>query len=234
MQISSAILIGAGGTGQHLAAPLIRLLRYHQSGTDSVSVYDGDAFEAHNAERQIGVTGDKTDALDKLLSLQGLKAKMHPAYMTKERLTQIIRRNQNYSGALLVVAAVDNDATRKMCIETLMEADTDFLFISPGNSDATDPDASIKGNVLWFGRSYGQKIGINPMLLFPNIEKPDDFIPRRGGCMEHAPSTPQLISANALAAAYTLTVVQGLLDDQMPLEASHLFFNGRNMTLTAN
>ena len=234
MQISSAILIGAGGTGQHLAAPLIRLLKYHNSGTDQFSVYDGDVFEEHNGERQIGVDGDKTAALDKLLSLQGLKAKMHPAYMTKERLTQLIRRNQNYSGALLVVAAVDNDATRKMCIETLTESDCDFIFVTPGNSDATDPEASIKGNVLWYGRVDGQKVGVNPILLFPNIEKPDDFIPRRGGCIEHAPSTPQLISANALAAAYTLTVVQGLLDEQMPLEASHLFFNGRNMTLTAN
>ena len=63
---------------------------------------------------------------------------------------------------LLVVAAVDNDATRKMCIEVLEAAEGDYLFVTPGNSDADDPDAAIKGNVLWCGRLDSTQIGINP------------------------------------------------------------------------
>ena len=135
---------------------------------------------------------------------------------------------------LLVVAAVDNDATRKMCIDVLDAADGDYLFVTPGNSDADDPEAAIKGNVLWCGRVDSTPIGIPPTILFPNIERPQDAIPRKGSCLDAAVSSPQLIPANSLAAAYTLAVVQNFLDDRMPFEASHMFFNGRTFTTSAN
>ena len=72
------------------------------------------------------------------------------------------------------------------------------------------------------------------MLLFPNIEVPNDGIPRKNSCAEAAKSTPQLIAANALAAAYTLTIIQNFLDGRMPFQASHMFFNGRSLQLTVN
>lgn len=231
MRIDQSIIIGAGGTGQQLIPSLIRLLTYHPHGSDSVVVYDGDEFEEHNKQRQIGYTGTKASVMDQLLIAQGLPAVCVPHFMSADRLKALLRRG---SGTVMVLATVDNDATRKMCCDVLEASDRDFLFVTPGNSDAQDADKAIKGNVLWFGRVDGQRIGINPALLFPNIESPQDAIPRHGSCIEHAPSAPQLISANALAAAYTLAIVQNLLDDCLPFEASHMFFNGRSFTLTAN
>ena len=235
MQISATTIIGAGGTGQYLIPGLIRMLKYHPSGTTKVTVYDGDEFEEHNAERQVHSSGSKADRMNELLEQQQLDPVCKDKYMSRSLMKSIIDRdNQKQEGLRLVIAAVDNDATRKMCIDMLLTSNCDFLFVTPGNSDASDGDAAIKGNVLWFGRVGGQKVGVNPALLFPNIERPADGIPRKGGCMEHAPSSPQLIAANALAAALTLSVVQNFLDDRMPLEASHLFFNGRNFQLSAN
>ena len=234
MQINSCTIIGAGGTGQGLIPSLIRLLKYHPHGTEDIVIYDGDDFEAHNAERQIGSTGSKANVMGDMLKQQGLSALLKPAYMTRQRLEIIRDRDAAVGGMRLVIAAVDNDATRKMCIDVLLDKPGDFLFVTPGNSDASDPEASIKGNVLWFGRIGDQQIGVNPSLLFPNIEEPQDVIPKRGGCLEHAPSAPQLISANALAAALTLCTIQNFLDDQMPLQASHAFFNGRTYSLSAN
>ena len=231
MRIDQSVVIGCGGTGQHLLPHLIRLLTYHPEGSTDITAYDGDEFEEHNRERQIGYSGTKASVMDQLLIAQGLPAVCKAQYMSKDRLKAILRRGQ---GTVLVLAAVDNDATRKMCIDTLVASDRNFLFVTPGNSDAQDADKAIKGNVLWFGRVDGQDIGVNPALLFPNIENPQDAIPRKGSCIEHAPSAPQLISANALAGAYTLAVVQNLLDDQMPLQASHMFFNGRSFSTTAN
>ena len=209
----------------------MRLLSYHPHGTNEAKAYDGDEFEEHNGARQIGTTGSKVSVMNTLLRNQGLGPICEDRYMSETYLRRIRDR---VSGTLLVVAAVDNDATRKMCIKVLTETDGDFLFVTPGNSSAEDPDAAIKGNVLWFGRVGGQEIGIRPDMLFPNIEQPDDAIPRKGSCIEQAESAPQLISANALAAAYTLTVIQNFLDDTMPLEASHLFFNGRTFATNAN
>ena len=211
---------------------LIRLLRYHQYGCDVVQAFDGDEFEEHNAARQIATTGSKADQMNQLLKQQGLPAVCKDEYVTRSTMRRL-RRDDSDASAHLVVASVDNDATRKMVIDILRETKGGFLFVTPGNSDAKDPERDIKGNVLWFGRVNGQDFGLSPDLLFPNIEKPDDTIPRKGGCIEHAPSTPQLITANAIAAAYTLSVVQNFLDDRMPADASHLFFCGRSYKLNA-
>ena len=235
MQISATTIIGAGGTGQYLIPGLIRMLKYHPSGTTDVTVYDGDDFEEHNGERQVHTSGSKADRMNELLQQQLLSPVCKNQYVSKQLFDAIrVRDARRELGLRLVIGAVDNDATRKMVINSLIDHPGDFLFITPGNSDAEDPDAAIKGNVLWYGRIDGQEVGVNPAILFPNIERPNDGIPRKGGCMEHAPSAPQLIAANALAAAFTMTVVQNFLDDRMPLQASHLFFNGRNLQLTAN
>tara|TARA_R110002050_G_scaffold79050_1_gene168928 strand:+ start:49 stop:753 length:705 start_codon:yes stop_codon:yes gene_type:complete len=234
MRISSCTIIGAGGTGQQLIPSLMRMLQYHPMGTNDITVFDGDEFESHNGERQVHTSGNKADRFNDLLKLQLLEPVCKSRYMTKTLLERIRQSDTNASGARLLVGAVDNDATRKMCIKVLQDTSGDFLFVTPGNSDAADADKAIKGNVLWFGRIDGQDIGIDPSILFPNIDNPQDGIPRKGSCLDNAPSTPQLIAANALAAAYTLTVVQNFLDDKMPTEASHLFFNGRNFQLTAN
>ena len=231
MQITQAAVIGCGGTGQQLIPSLMLMLKYHESGTENLLAYDGDQFEEHNAARQIGSTGSKADSLNDLLRLQHLDPVCIDRYISKSALESIRRRSD---GMLLVVAAVDNDATRKMCVEVLESNEGDYLFVTPGNSDADDPDAAIKGNVLWCGRIGSTPIGIPPTVLFPNIEKPQDAIPRKGSCIDNAVSSPQLIPANSLAAAYTLAVIQNFLDDRMPTEASHMFFNGRTFTTTAN
>lgn len=231
MQITQCTIIGCGGTGQSLIPNLLRLLAYHPSGTNLAKVYDGDHFEAHNVERQIGITGSKVSLMNTLLRQQGLGAVCYDRFINRVALSRIREENE---GTLLVVAAVDNDATRKMCIEVLLDEPGDFLFVTPGNSGADDKDAAIKGNVLWFGRVGDKEFGIRPDILFPNIDTPTDGIPRKGGCTDDAVSSPQLIPANALAAAYTLTVVQNFLDDTMPQQASHMFYNGRTFSTTAN
>ena len=232
MRINSTAVIGCGGTGQQLLPSLMRLLKYHTDGTDSVVAYDGDQFEDHNVERQIGVSGSKAKAVNSLLQQQGLPAVCLDRYISRTAMKRLAETPRD--GVLLVVAAVDNDATRKMCIEVLDQTPGDYLFVTPGNSSAEDPDAAIKGNVLWCGRVGSTPIGIPPTILFPNIENPQDAIPRKGSCLDNAVSAPQLISANSLAAAYTLTVVQNFLDDCMPFEASHMFFNGRNFNTSVN
>jgi len=207
------------------------MLKYHKNGTTNVTVYDGDQFEEHNAERQVGSSGSKADALNELLLKQELNPVCVDSYVSKAKLTGIRNRT---TGLLLVIAAVDNDATRRMALDVLTESDRDFLFITPGNSDASDPETDMRGNVLWYGRVCDVPVGLSPALLFPNIEHPKDAIPREGSCLDGARSTPQLIASNALAAAYTLAVIQNFLDERMPFEASHLFFNGRTLSLSAN
>ena len=172
MQISSCTIIGAGGTGQQLIPSLMRMLQYHPMGTSDITVYDGDEFESHNVERQVHTSGNKADRFNDLLQLQLLEPVCESRYVTKSLLQRIRQVDQNSSGVRLIVGAVDNDATRKMCIKVLQDTPGNFLFVTPGNSDASNSDTAIKGNVLWFGRIDGQDIGIDPSILFPNIDNP--------------------------------------------------------------
>ena len=239
MRLSRTIIIGAGGTGGLLIPPLARLLRYH-AGSSSlgarhpITVIDGDSFEEHNCQRQhigAGQVGmNKAEWIANLCEQQGLEIGVHPGgYADKPMLRKLLRSD---ACPLLLVAAVDNDATRKLCIDVLLESGRDFFFITPGNSAASDPAAAIKGNVLWFGKDGDTSYGINPALVFPNIEQPQDAAPRYGSCAAAAPSAPQLITANALAAAMTLTVIQNLLDGALVPDYSSVFFNGRTMATT--
>lgn len=237
MHIQRTLVIGAGGTGGHLTPPLARMLSYHPSAScQDILVADGDAFEAGNIARQhIGndqLGRNKAKWMADLCHQMGLPSVTAvPEYLSASNLRPLIR----ISGFLLVVAAVDNDATRKLVIDELQLLRNDgFLFITPGNSGAEDPDLAIKGNVLWFGRQGDQPIGLNPALVFPNIEHPQDAVPRTGSCALAEPSSPQLIAANALAAAYTLTVVQNLLDGVMTPDSNAVFFNGRSFSTTCS
>jgi len=235
MRLSRTLILGAGGTGGLLIPSLARLLRYHpNAGTGHpITVVDGDVFDDNNITRQhIGIKQvgtNKADWISDLCALQGLEIGAHPAFADKALLRRLVRAD---ACPLLLVATVDNDATRAMCIEVLLESSRDFFFVTPGYSSADDPAAAIKGQVLWFGREGDANYGINPALVFPNIEVPQDAIPREGSCANQAPSAPQLLSANALAAAHTLAVIQNLLDGALPHTHSSVFFNGRNFKTT--
>ena len=124
------------------------MLQYHPMGTIDINVFDGDEFESHNVERQVHISGNKADRFNDLLTLQLLEPVCKSRYMTKSLLERIRKADIDTPGARLLVAAVDNDATRKMCIKVLQDTSGDFLFVTPGNSDAADADKAIKGNVL--------------------------------------------------------------------------------------
>lgn len=224
-------LIGVGGTGGHLSAPLARLVAYHQATKDSTVVFiDGDEFEEKNMVRQLvgaaQVGLNKARAMVDLCHYQGLNnVECEESFVNMTSFIPMLNRSK----CPLVVCAVDNDATRNAVIQALKlsSKDKDFFFITPGNSDGTE---NVKGQTLWFGRVDGQNVGIDPALVYPNIETPSDSIPRRGSCALNAPSTPQLIPANFMAAAITLGVIQNVLDDVMDASQSGMFFNLRTLT----
>lgn len=232
----SAFLIGTGGTGGHLAPALCRLLNYHPTTAGvRLMLVDGDSFDKHNAERQLcgheHVGINKAEAMLDLLLAQGLtNTAAFPAYVNKAAISKLLRRHH----CPLIVMAVDNDASRKASLEAVEEAGLDgFFWITAGNAGAEDPAAAIRGNVLWWGHLGDTPYGFNPAMAFPNIEEPEDDIPAQGTCAANAPSSPQLISANALSAALTLTTIQNLLDGVLDPGLSTTFFCGRQFKLSA-
>lgn len=236
MKIHDALLVGCGGTGGYLAEPLARLLAFHPKASGRLTVADGDTYEEDNARRQVfpfaalglnkaAVTAERlTAALPPLREsvqvLNGyLSALSAAGAIVSHRQRQRDARRNNERPALLVIAAVDNHATRNFLIRGLTEAeDLDFLFLSPGN-------ALDRGQILSWGRVAGQTTGPHPFDTHPELKDPEDRMP--GGCAQAAPSTPQLIGANMAAATFTLWALQAWLDGSPIFDA--MSFDMRKM-----
>jgi hypothetical protein len=227
-------VIGVGGTGGHLAAPLARLIAYHQNTQDSKVVFiDGDEFEDKNTTRQLvgpsQVGMNKARSMVDFCAYQGLSnVESKESFISASTFIPMLRR----SVCPLVVCSVDNDATRLAIINTMKTfCEGDYIFITPGNSDGLE---DVRGQVLWFGKVNGENVGCNPADVYPNIERPQDSIPSEGSCSLNAPSRPQLISANFLAASLTLMVIQNFLDGFFDKNQSSMFFNLRNLKTTVS
>ena len=223
-------VIGSGGSGGHLIPALARLISYHSNTQETtLTVVDGDAYEEKNMIRQIVAPNhvglNKAEAMRDFCNYQGLSnVDSNPTFITTSTFIPMLRRSQSP----MIVACVDNDATRLALIKAIESAcdGKDFFFITPGNSDGTD---KVTGQSVWYGRINGVNVGCNPSLVYPNIENPQDSIPQEGSCALHAPSRPQLIAANFMAASITLMVIQNLLDDQLDVSQSSMFFNVRSL-----
>lgn len=232
----SVIVVGSGGIGGHLIPALSRLVSYHSNFENSIPnviIIDGDEFEEKNRTRQIVSPSDlgknKAEAMSYFCKYQGLTNVEYIAeYINQQDFERILMQYDSP----LIISSVDNDATRRAMIDALNKVFSnsgDFFFISPGNSDGVE---EVRGQVIWYGRINDQKYGIDPTILYENLQNPLDVIPRSGTCSANAPSRPQLIPANFMAAAGALTIVQNLLDGVIQPKTSSFFFNLRTLQTT--
>jgi len=221
MSTSTALLIGAGGTGTHMLPALSRLLAYHPDAPKRLVIMDGDTYEAKNAQRQLGYIPDanKAEAAAALISpdvLEALTVETRPVYADTYQLREVIEshRRTGTERPLVVLCAVDNHATRKLVLDTCDAVGCSYLYISPGNDYDT-------GRVLIFGRDeHGTAICADPREVYPDIGAPKDRRPsnNRRGCFEAQESTPQLITANAMAATISLHYLECFLSGRFTSE----------------
>lgn len=231
MKFDTVILVGLGGTGSHLADPLTRLLMFHPNGTSRILFVDGDDFEAGNAERQLfpaQLEGqNKARAIARHLGHANVMT--HAGYINGDNLLGLLEQQRN-PGTVLVVTAVDNDATRKSLIEALHSSEHDFVVVNPGNGLTT-------AMLSVHGRLQDKPMGSNPLQVYSNLAEPDDSIP--GRCAEKTPGTPQLLVANATAAAMALWAVWGLLEqgkcpDEVSADVSRFVLRASPILLQAS
>jgi hypothetical protein len=229
--ITDTMLIGAGGTGAILAPLLARLLLHHPNSAPALTVVDADTYEERNSTRQ--PCGPEQAGLNKaawiqtLCAQQGLEVNATAAYADELLIARFLHRTR----CALVITAVDNTATRAAVLRQFDRFDGDFVFLNPGNADAEGvPEGEagpIQGQVMIWARIGGVEIGADPRLLYDDLANPLDSLPTVGSCQAQLPSAPQLLAANALAAAHTLTLLQNFLDGT--LHPGHsISFNGRS------
>jgi len=210
MQFKHVFVVGAGGIGSHLMESLGRLLAYHPNGTRNIVLIDGDSYEEKNRIRQLFdaqyVGKNKAEVLAKKIEDALFPIRYIPEYIDKEKFEQIVSSTlANRRDPFMVVTAVDNHATRKAIIEALDAGEyPNFVFISSGNGYAN-------GQIMTYVKILGEKGTVHPFDKYDDLKYPDDHIPGTPGCQAEAPSTPQLITANASAALGVLWIVQAML-----------------------
>lgn len=211
------VMIGAGGTGGHIAPHLYRLL-YALERPVKFVVCDGDIVEEKNLVRQnfteadLGLNKARVVA-ERYSDVFGLETSYVPDFIeSAEKLEELIkpdiRRVSEYSSKtvtelVILIGAVDNNRSRQLCHEVFMNAEN-LVYIDSGNGEYT---GQVVCGIRCRGTTYYKPVGE----LYPDMAQADDLFPSEVSCADASVSAPQTIVANLMAATAVVTMIYNIL-----------------------
>ena len=212
------VMLGAGGTGGHIAPHLYRLL-YALERPVRFIICDGDIVEEKNLVRQNFIPADlgenKAQVLaERYSTVFGMETEYVPSYIEDvERLKELIKPKMIYSGyyprtvvdkeQVILIGAVDNNRSRQMCHEVFY-ASEELIYIDSGNSEHT-------GQVVCGIRSAGRTLYKPVGKLYPEVLSDSDKFPTELSCAEASVSAPQAMTANIMAATAVVDMIYNIL-----------------------
>jgi len=210
-------MLGAGGTGGHIAPHLYRLL--HTLGRHTqVIVCDGDIVEEKNLVRQNFISADlgknKAQVLaERYASAFGLEVSYIPEFIEDEnRLAALVNpdtyRVSPYSqpsieGLSILVGCVDNNRSRQLCHQVFRVA-KNLVYIDSGNGEYT---GQVVCGIRRGGKTFYKPIGD----VYPEVLLETDKFPTQLSCAEAAVSAPQSIVANIMAGTAVVSYLYNIL-----------------------
>ncbi|MEG2678976.1 MAG: ThiF family adenylyltransferase [Oscillospiraceae bacterium] len=211
------VMLGAGGTGGHIAPHLYRLL-YALERPVRFIICDGDVVEHKNLVRQNFTPADlgenKAQVLaERYSSVFGMETEYVPSFIeSEERLRELLTPMEwriGYYGATTIVeqvillGAVDNNKSRKLCHAVFNQA-KELIYIDSGNGEFT-------GQVVCGVRRNGKTMYRPIASVYPEVLKDTDKFPTELSCAEASVSAPQSIAANITAATAVVDMVYNIL-----------------------
>ena len=143
------VMLGAGGTGGHIAPHLYRLL-YALNRPVRFIICDGDAVEEKNLVRQNFIPADLGENKAKVLaerysSVFGMETEYVPDFIeNEERLTELLEPKVWHSGCypnvetvreqVILIGAVDNNKSRQLCHRIFYESANSFTWTAATGS----------------------------------------------------------------------------------------------------
>ena len=107
------------------------------------------------------------------------------------------------SELVILIGAVDNNKSRKLCHEVFLRA-RDLVYIDSGNGEYT---GQIVCGIRRAGKTVYKPVG----MLYPEVSTPEDLFPTEVSCAEASVSAPQTIVANLMAATAVVTMIYNIL-----------------------
>lgn len=212
------VMLGAGGTGGHIAPHMYRLL-YALERPVRFIVCDGDVVEEKNLVRQNFTPADLGENKAKVLSERysavfGMETEYVPEFIESEkRLRELLtpkswRMGPEYNAPamkeqVILIGAVDNNRSRQLC-HTLFYQMDELVYIDSGNGEHT-------GQVVCGIRSGGRTLYRPIGAVYPDVLKQTDKFPTELSCAEASLSAPQSIAANITAATAVVDMVYNIL-----------------------
>lgn len=210
------VMLGAGGTGGHIAPHLYRLL-YTLDRPAQFILCDGDLVEEQNLVRQNFAPADlgenKAKALaERYSAVFGLETEYIPSFIeTKTQLQTLLApvyrfdpvRREPVAELVLLLGAVDNNRSRQLCHRVFCQA-KELIYIDSGNGEYT---GQVVCGVRRNGRTYYPPIGT----VYPDVLEDTDKFPTELSCEEAAVSAPQSMAANITAAAAVVSMAYNIL-----------------------
>lgn len=212
------VMLGAGGTGGHIAPHLYRLL-YALDRPVRFIICDGDIVEKENLVRQNFIPADlgenKAQVLaERYSTVFGMETEYVPSYIeAEEQLKPLIAPKVFYSSGyprkvvdkeqVILIGAVDNNRSRQLCHKVFYESE-ELVYIDSGNSEHT-------GQVVCGIRSGGRTLYKPVGKLYPEILSDADKFPTELSCAEASVSAPQAMTANITAATAVVDMIYNIL-----------------------
>ena len=211
------VMLGAGGTGGHVAPHIYRLLHTLDRHV-RVLIADGDVVEGKNLVRQNFISTDlgrnKAQVLaERYASAFGMEIQYIPNFIESEKtLAGLVKPDiyqaspysyQRLEGLSILIGAVDNNRSRQLCHEVFTKADN-LIYIDSGNGEYT---GQVVCGIRRNGRTYYKPIGD----VYPDVLTDTDKFPTELSCAEAAVSAPQSIVANIMAATAVVSYLYNIL-----------------------
>ena len=209
------VMLGAGGTGGHIAPHLYRLL-YALDRPVRFIICDGDVVEQKNLVRQNFIPADLGENKAKVLAERystvfGLETEYIPSFIESENelksLLMPVVWHVDYRHTIceqiILIGAVDNNKSRQLCHRVFHQM-PELTYIDSGNGEYT---GQVVCGIRRGGRTCYPPIGT----VYPDVLEDTDKFPTELSCAEASVSAPQSIAANITAATAVVDMVYNIL-----------------------
>jgi molybdopterin/thiamine biosynthesis adenylyltransferase len=213
-------MLGAGGTGGHVAPNLYRML-FSLDRAMKIIIADGDLVEEKNLIRQNFISADlgrnKAQVIaERYASAFGMEIHYISSFIEDEKsLLELVKPDRYQAppydyyrteeSLSILVGCVDNNKSRKLCHDVFMKSNN-LIYLDAGNGEF---GGQVVCGIRRKGKTYYKPVGE----LYPDVLELDDTdkFPTELSCAEAAVSAPQTIVANVMASTAIISYLYSIL-----------------------
>lgn len=209
------VMLGAGGTGGHIAPHLYRLL-YALGRPVRFIICDGDVVEEKNLVRQNFTKADLGENKAKVLAERystvfGLETEYIPSFIESEDELRRLLTPESWQidyrriirEQVILIGAVDNNKSRQLCHKVFQRMN-ELIYIDSGNGEYT---GQVVCGIRRGGKTCYPPIGT----VYPDVLEDTDKFPTELSCAEASVSAPQSMAANITAATAAVDMIYNIL-----------------------